>query len=308
MNWINAPATLKRFTLQQVLQHFAAIVLGSLLMASALLPGLFGGLHGEIGLAAAAMFCLHLFSLLVTGVRHDVAIEHIAFLPFGESGAGNGGDPPAGKYLLPEKRDYFLILCWSFVVVATGVCLNWPGKFGIPGPKAFSWLRILHVAGGGGWVLHVFGCHVPARFLDALPGMRYSIFTGRVPLESVEARPGWTRSLVDAGVLVPVPVEQQAETQRETLQVRELLDEGNRLTREGLYDEASAVFEEALRLYPEYSQARFNLGVSRVRQGRPDLAAEHFRIFLESDPFNPMADKARELLGGISRPAEGGDL
>jgi tetratricopeptide (TPR) repeat protein len=107
---------------------------------------------------------------------------------------------------------------------------------------------------------------------------------------------------------VPVPVEQQAETQRETLQVRELLDEGNRLTREGLYDEASAVFEEALRLYPEYSQARFNLGVSRVRQGRPDLAAEHFRIFLESDPFNPMADKARELLGGISRPAEGGDL
>jgi thioredoxin-like negative regulator of GroEL len=63
-----------------------------------------------------------------------------------------------------------------------------------------------------------------------------------------------------------------------------------------------------LLLYPEYSQARFNLAVARLKQGRPAMAAEHFRTFLETDPFNPMAGKARELLDGIGNPDDGGGL
>ncbi len=308
MKWINPPEFIHRFTLQQALQHAAAILLSVLLMFSALFPKGWGGAHGAIGLAAVFMFLLHLFSLLMIGVRHDVAIEHIAFLPLGESRHAAAGRVFIGKYSLPEKWDYFLILIWSFLVMSSGVALHWPGRFAVPGPKAFSWLRILHAAAGGGWVLHVFGCHASSRFFNAPRGMRYSIFGGKIPLESVEARAGWVSALVDAGVLVPVPAEQQGESQRETLQVRELLDEGNRLTRESRFEEANAVFEEALRLYPEYSQARFNLGVSRMRQGKPELAAGHFRIFLETDPFNPMADKARELLDGIKTPSDGGEL
>ncbi len=308
MNWINPPAAVKRFTLQQILQHVSAILISLLLIFSALFPARWGGMHGVIGLAAALMFSLHLFSLLLIGVRHDVAIEQIAFLPFGERMHSPEGDAPVGKYSVPEKRDYFLILGWSLLVVTSGLVLHWPGKFGVPGPREFTWLRILHAAAGGGWVLHVIGCHVAARFFNAPPGFRYSIFTGTVPLAAVEARSGWIRALVDSAVLVPVPLESQADTELETMQVRELLDEGNRLTRESRFDEANAVFEEALRLYPQYSQARFNLGVSKMRQGRPELAAEQFRMFLETDPFNPMADKARELLDGIGKPSVGGEL
>lgn len=67
----------------------------------------------------------------------------------------------------------------------------------------------------------------------------------------------------------------------------------------GLYAEACAAFEEALLLFPDYSQARFNLAVARMREGRSDLAAEQFRMFIQSDPFNPMASKAKELLETI---------
>jgi hypothetical protein len=285
-----------------MLQHAAAMVLGLVLVASALFPKIGGGVHWAAGAAASVLFCIQLFSLLAIGVRHDVATEHIAFLPFGSRESGDG------KYTLPERRDYFLILSWSLLAAASGVILHWPGKFGIPGPKAYAWFRICHAAAGGGWLLHLLGCHLPFRFIDAPDGMRWSIFTGKATLGAVEARPGWIRALVESGTLVPVPAEPEEEGRKETTQVRELLDEGNRLTRESRFDEAAAVFEEALLLYPEYSQARFNLAVARLKQGRPAMAAEHFRTFLETDPFNPMAGKARELLDGIGNPDDGGGL
>lgn len=298
MNWINPPAFVRRFSLQQILQHTAAVILGLVLVVSALLPGSAGKVHPVAGLAAGILLVLHFFSLLVIGVRHDVASEHIAFLPFGGSESEAGGN--SGKYSAAERWDYFLILGWSILVAASGIALEWPGKVGVPGPYAFSWLRILHAALGASWLLHLLGCHVSFRFLDALPGSRWAIFTGKVPLEAAERRAGWVETLVSSGVLVPVPVESVRETEKETVQVRELLEEGNRLTREARYEDAAAVFEKALALYPEYSQARFNLAVARTRQGRTDLAAEHFRLFLETDPFNPMAGKARELLDGLA--------
>ena len=305
MNWINPPQNIKRFSFQQMLQHVAAILLGFLLVLSALYPDFWHGFHSAIGLGSAVLFILHLFSLLVTGVRHDVAIDQIAFLPIGKSDVSPDGKAVSGKYTYPEKWDYFLILFWSFLVIATGVVLHWPGRFGLPGPRDFEWLRLIHSALAAGWGLHLIGCHIPCRFIHAMDGYRWAIFTGNVSLDAVESRGGWVASLVDTGILVPVPVEQQGTSERETVQVREMLDEGNRRTREGQYDEAASIFEEALRLYPEYSQARFNLAVSRIRQGRPDLASGQLRIFLEADPFNPMAGKARELLDGIARSGKG---
>ncbi|HEY3490672.1 MAG TPA: tetratricopeptide repeat protein [Candidatus Deferrimicrobiaceae bacterium] len=306
MNWINPPQTVKRYSLQQILQHVAALLLALLLILSALAPGFWRGIHGTIGLASTVLFLAHLFSLLVIGVRHDVAIDHIAFLPTGTRETTPEARAAAGKFTLPEKQDYCLILCWSFLAITSGIVLHWPGRFGVPGPTEYAWLRITHTAMGAGWALHIIGCHVPFRFIHARAGFRWSIFTGKVPLESAESRGGWVASLVETGILVPVPTVQHGAAERETVQVREMLDEGNRRTREGRYEEAASIFEEALRLYPEYSQARFNLAVSRIRQGRPDLASEQLRVFLESDPFNPMAGKARELLDGISRPDEGG--
>jgi tetratricopeptide (TPR) repeat protein len=310
MRWINPPASVKRFSLQQILQHAAASLIGVLLAASAI--GLSNGpgsaawrsLHQSAGLFGAALLAIHLFSLLVIGVRHDVATDNIAFLPIRPMPEGE--EKVEGKYSLAEKWDYLLLLTWSAAVVVTGIMLRWPSRFGVPGPLEYQWLRIVHAGCGAAWTIHLVATHAAGRLLDGIPGTRRAIFTGRVPIESIESRKGWVRDLIASGVLVPVPEERVEESERETAQVRELLESGNRLTRDGRFDEAAMVFDEALRLYPDYSQARFNLGVARLKQGREDLAAEQFVRFIEMDPFNPMASKARELLAGITGTGRGG--
>lgn len=166
---------------------------------------------------------------------------------------------------------------------------------------SYAWLRVAHAGCGAALSVHILCIHVPARWLRARASLRRAILCGDVPLECAEERAGWIAELTVAGTLVPVPEEAPQESQRESLQVRNLLEEGNRLAQQGRYGEACAAFEEALRMFPEYSQARFNLAVARMREGRTDLAAEQFRLFIERDPFNPMAGKAKDLLESIVR-------
>lgn len=307
MNWINPPAAIRRFNWHQVVQHAAAVLLWGILALSAALSGMGAswapGLHVAAGLAAAAVLLYHLFFLVAVGAKHDVSPERVAFLPVGwERKRLRGGHAPygpTGKYAPEEKGDYLAILLWTLVLAATGLFLRWPGRLGVPGPTAHAWLRVVHAGIGAALSVHVLLVHVPGRWLRSPGPLRRAMLSGSVPLAVAEARPGWIADLVAAGTLVPVPETPPAEIQRETAQVRDLLDEGNRHVQNGRYAEACAAFEEALRLFPDYSQARFNLGVARLKEGRLELAAAQFRMFIDSDPFNPMADKAKELLDGI---------
>jgi tetratricopeptide (TPR) repeat protein len=307
MSWINPPGAIRRFTWHQVVQHGAAMVLWAALAVVAALSGIAGrgwlGLHATIGMAGAAFLLYHLFSLVALGARHDVSPEKVAFIPVGwewkRLRAGPGPSDPTGKFAPEEKGDYLGILAWSVLVVVTGILLRWPGRLAIPGPGAYAWLRVAHAGCGAALSVHILLVHVPGRWLRSPAPLRTAVFSGSVPLEVAETRPGWIADLVASGALVPVPEAPPTESHRESLQVRDLLEEGNVLVQKGLYAEACAAFEEALRLFPDYSQARFNLAVARMRGGRSDLAAEQFRLFIQSDPFNPMASKAKELLDDI---------
>ncbi len=303
MNWINPPDSVRRFTVHQVVQHWIAAALGGVLVLTAgFFPFPGGGAAAEIhvvaGTIGAAFLVYHFVMLLSTAVRSDVPAEKVAFLPFAAAAGG--------KFAPGERWDYLLILCWSLCLAVSGTVLRWPGRLWIPGPRTFYWIKIFHAGCGAAWVMHMLTAHVPARWLRAAADFRRAIFTGMVPLPAVEERPGWVSDLVAAGALVPVPAETLPDERRESLQVRDLLEEGNRLAREGRYEEAASAFEQAIRLYPEYAQARFNLAVARMRQGRGDLAEEQFRAFIEVDPFNPMAEKARDLLREIAAERTGG--
>lgn len=303
MKWMNPPEVIRRFTLHQIAQHWAAVFLGAILAVSAaaspfLQSGVAGDVHVHAGLAGAGFLLYHLLVVVGIGIRDDVPVEKVAFLPL--------SSPADGKYAPGERGDYFLILSWSLLLAVTGIVLRWPGRVGIPGPRAFYWLKVVHAGCGAAWIAHILAVHVPARWLRSPPSFRRAVIGGTVPLAEAVSREGWVADLVAAGILVPVPSETVSEDRRESLKVRDLLEEGNRLTRHGRYEDAAAAFEEAIRLYPEYSQARFNLGVARMRQGRMDLAAEQFRRFVETDPFNPMAEKARELLREAASDAGGG--
>lgn len=309
MTWINPPATIRRFSWHQLVQHWAATALWLVLAVTAALSGTagraWGTVHATAGVIGAAFFLYHAFALVAIGVRYDVSPEKVAFLPVGWERKRLGGctasGDPIGKFAPGEKGDYLAVLAWSLLLAATGALLRWPGKLGVPGPAFYAWLRVAHAGCGAALCVHILCVHVPARWFRAAAPFRRAIVGGSVPLESAEARRGWISDLVAAGTLVPVPEEAPQESQRESLQVRSLLEEGNRLAQKELYAEACAAFEEALRLFPDYSQARFNLGVARMREGRADLAAEQFRLFIETDPFNPMAGKARDLLETVTR-------
>lgn len=303
MNWINPPESVRRFTIHQMIQHWTATTAGMVLvLTSALSPFTQSGWpsrwHVVAGLAGSAIFFYHLLSLVAIGIRDDVPSEKVAFLP--------RADSKTSKYDTAERGDYLYILIWSAMLVITGILLRWPGRLGIPGPRAYFWLRALHAGFGAAWVIHLLTGHVSGRWFRSPGTVRRSIFTGIVPLADAEKRTEWIADLVKTGVLVPAPTETSTEDHRESGQVRDLLEKGNRLTREGKYNQAVISFEEALALYPEYSQARFNLGIVRMKMGDLEKAREQFRMFIEADPFNPVAGKAREMIEEIGGKT-GGD-
>lgn len=315
MSWINPPAAIRRFSWHQVAQHGTATVLWGVLAVTAALSGVFGPwwrtVHVTCGLIGAFFLVYHLISLVVIGARHDVSPEKVALFPVGWEWKRlrTGLDPsdPVGKFAPEEKGDYLAVLVWSLLLVVTGILLRWPGRVGVPGPAAYAWLRVAHAGFGGALSVHVLLVHVPGRWIRSPGALRRAIFSGSVPLAVAEGRSGWIADLVASGALVAVPAEAPQESHSESLQVRDLLEHGNMLVQRGRYGEASAAFEEALRLFPDYSQARFNLAVARMKEGRPDLAAGQLRLFIQSDPFNPMAGKAREMLESIDR-GKGGEI
>lgn len=302
MTWINPPETVRRFTIHQIIQHWAATSAGSALVVTAAISPLVRSgwparYHVMAGMAGAAIFFYHLLALVSIGIRDDVPADKVAFLP----GAGS----KISKYTAAERGDYLNVLLWSALLVVSGILLRWPGRFGIPGPQAYFWLRAFHAGCGAAWVIHLLSGHIPERWFRAPVTFRRAIIAGTVPLSEASTRTEWVADLVSAGTLVPAPEETSTEDHRESGQVRDLLENGNRLTREARYEEAVTAFEEALTLYPQYSQARYNLGVVRMKMGDMARAEEQFRMFIEADPFNPVAGKAREMLDEIAARKDG---
>lgn len=265
-----------------------------------------GEVHVETGVLASVFLLYHLLYLVATGIRHDLPLGKFACLPSGREWRwlwkGTSGPLPLGKYSPGEKGDYMLLLLWLFLLSGSGLLLRWPGSLGVPGPGAYAWIRTFHAGFGAAFTLQILLRHIPERWIRMPGPFRMAIVNGTVPLEEAEKRTGWIEELVTAGVLVPLPEEPEVETDLDSRAVRELFERGNRLAREGRFGEAAASFEEALNLYPQYSQARFNLAVARIKEGRKELGEEQLLRFLRDDPFNPMVEKARELLESLREP------
>lgn len=304
MRWVHPPGQVRRFSVHQIAQHAIASLLWLILTVSAAAMSIGGGrggsVHVDAGVLSAIFFLYHLLVLAATGIRHDLPWNRVACMPSGPEWKalrnGTLDQIRIGKFTPSEKGDYLNVLFWSIPLAASGLLLRWPGLLGVPGPGAYSWIRVVHAGCGGAVCVHVLLRHIPDRWIRMPAPFRMAIVTGKVPLESAEERPGWVEELVGAGILVPLPEEPVAEADLDSRAVRDLFEEGNNHAREGRFGEAAASFEEALRLYPQYSQARFNLAVARIKEGRTELAKEQLVRFLRDDPFNPMVEKARELL------------
>lgn len=107
-------------------------------------------------------------------------------------------------------------------------------------------------------------------------------------------RPGWAEELLKAA-----SVSDDGHEIESAPSVAELLSRGNEAAKEGDYERAKSLFEEALDRFPGYSQALFNLAVVLVRMEDKEQAAVRLREYLSQDAFGPAADKARALLADL---------
>lgn len=207
----------------------------------------------------------------------------------------------AGRFSYRERFPYTTFLFAVPVLGATGWAVSHPAAaFRILGGPGLLSVAQVHAAVGV-VVLPFVVWHV--YFAHLQPGALFwngAWLTGQSPWARVAAlRPGWARELAAEAV----PASDRGE---EAPSVESLLEAGNRAAREERFDDAERAFQEALRLYPAYSQALFNLGVVRSRKGDRAGAIVILERFLEADPFGPVSGRARQLLDALHRePADG---
>jgi tetratricopeptide (TPR) repeat protein len=93
----------------------------------------------------------------------------------------------------------------------------------------------------------------------------------------------------------------EAMIKKEQRTLEDYLKEGNTFAQTGKYDEAIEKYKELIKIYPNYSQARFNLGVVYKKKGDHKEALSAFKEFVEMDPFNKMVDVANDIIKELTQ-------
>lgn len=86
--------------------------------------------------------------------------------------------------------------------------------------------------------------------------------------------------------------------------VEELLNRGNAAAKAGDFKAAADHFREALRIFPGYPQALFNLGASLYKLGDRAGARAALTQYLDIDAFGSASDRARAILDEIGGEGE----
>ena len=213
-----------------------------------------------------------------------------------------GSGPERDRFGYRERVAYAGFALGLPVLLASGWVVSHPAwAVGWLGPGGLVAAARVHAAAGLalclplGWHLY-FAVLAPEKLW-----WNGAWLTGRVRWDTARRSwPAWARRV--SGEAAPAQGDSPPS-------VEALLERGNAAARAG--DTAGAVraYREALRLYPGYSQALFNLGVVCFRAGDRAGAREALGRFLEQDPFSPVAPRARDLLArlgaGEGGPGEG---
>ena len=274
--------------------------------------GLLSIFHGLFGFSAFGAWLLHLAKLCVDwleGLTPVGLIPRPADLPqFFKSILWQVGvvkDAPAyGRFGYKERFSYALFFLLVPVMAVTGFAISNPARLStLLGPGVLMNAVSIHLALGLFFALCLVWHLYFSMFQPAALWFNYSWITGRAPFSRAwRMRRGWAEEIVKE---LNQGLEPGEEPVDESVSVEELLERGNSAALEGRYKEAALHFVKALELYPGYSQALYNLGVSLYKAGDKKRAEIVLKKYLAQDEFGAPAPKARELINRIEN--EGGE-
>jgi cytochrome b subunit of formate dehydrogenase len=224
---------------------------------------------------------------------------------------GAPAPPEADAYRPSQKVFYWWTIAALAFLGATGSAMEFWGTFGslslLPQLAALHRGCALLLLASILW--HLYG----VLTWEGRWWPEWSWISGTLDARKAEVKvPGaWRRHLrrleeIAAGVEDSPEHRERARLTREKNEVQEELEKGNRFALEERYVEALYHYRRALELYPDYSQARYNMARVLVRMGEREMAREAYQQFLAADPFHTLAGKAqeaiRELDAGDGRP------
>jgi len=217
--------------------------------------------------------------------------------------------PVEGEYRPSQKALYWWTLAALAFLGATGSLVAFWGRFG----SLFLLPQLAALHRGCALLLlvsilwHLYG----VLTWEGRWRPEWSWITGSLAAEKASVKiPGaWRRYLgeesarADAGAGSTPEQHARERLVQEKTQVEEELENGNRLALEERYVEALYHYRQALELYPDYSQARYNMARVLARMGEREMAREAYQMFIAADPFHALARKAQEAIREIDAEA-----
>jgi len=269
--------------------------------------------HVFAGFGAIGLLGYHLFYLAVRGyvesrgwtgfpLRWSGGDREAVFAGMRFLLGGTASPPESDEYRPSQKALYWWTLAAVALLGTSGNAVAFWGQFGslslLPQLAALHRGCALLLLVSSLW--HLYG----VLTWEGRWWPEWSWITGSLAAEkaSVKVPGAWRRHLseesarADAGVGA-TPEEKVRERQsQEKAQVQEELEKGNRFALEERYVEALYHYRRALELYPDYSQARYNMARILARMGEREMAREAYQQFLAADPFHTLARKAQEAI------------
>jgi tetratricopeptide (TPR) repeat protein len=323
-----APASLPRLDLHQRVQHallalFVLAALASGLMlgpgaghAARFAPGVLGRLHLLGGATALAILVYHGISLLVIAYLEGGEWADFPMRLGAEDAAAAGAElgfllgrrperPEADEFRVSQKAMYWGTAALLAGAGVTGAGLVLWDRLGTLG--SLSLLADIHRGCAllllGALLWHLYGAFVR----DGAWSPEWSWVTGRMDTGRAAQRvQGFHRRRLreeeEREASLHGRGREEAEEERRLLEVEEVqaaLALGNQLALEEKFVDALYHYRRALELYPGYAQARYNMARVLARMGERAMAREAYAQFIESDPFHPLAGKAREALAEL---------
>jgi cytochrome b subunit of formate dehydrogenase len=308
-----------RMNLNQRVQHgLLLLTIGGALASGLVLDRPFGAgpfsartWHLLAGFGAVGLLGYHLLYLAVRGY---VESRGWASFPLrwggGDLGAalagarflfgGAAAPPEADQFRPSQKALYWWTLAAVALLGATGGGVGFWGRFG--SLSLLPQLAALHRGCALVFLVSILWHLYGVLTWEGRWWPEWSWVTGDMDAAKATVKvPGaWRRHLGEGSARADAeaaPEEKARERQaQEKAQVQEELEKGNRLALEERYVEALYHYRRALELYPDYSQARYNMARVLVRMGEREMARETYQQFLAADPFHPLAGRAQEAI------------